>query len=412
MKFVKLLAGAAAAAGLCAAFTLSAAAESDIVSVSVDNDLVTFDQPPIIVDPGYTMVPIRAVFEKAGAEVDWDQESQTASIKKGDITVTIKIGDTAMYRNGTRIELDAPAMVTTTGAYRTLIPVRAIAEAMDYAVTWDGHHSLVLVSTTGKPYRPYAFIKKGFRTLEDAAVFYADTAKKASIDIDNDGRIEEIEFTPVNDLSGNTKVLTINGMDYTASLGSINSARSIAFVDLDDTDSSIELIASENGDVQTAHFYRYDNGIMSFISDGTQPAEVPYRDKLLISGKSYVLSDLYGSCFTDIMVSGGMHVYQSNQGEKDKILKLAKFQDNDLPKIFGRNLYKTYDDDMLYRVIYTQTYNPGTYRYVDDTGIIGLNELEHYKLLNGFITDEDKTYIELFIELPNGSTAVILPYKI
>lgn len=410
MRFLKLIAGAAAAAGLCAAFSLSAAAESDIVSVSVDNDLVTFDQPPIIVDPGYTMVPIRAVFEKAGAEVDWDQESQTAIIKKNDITVTIKIGDTAMYRNGTRIELDAPAMVTTTGTYRTLIPVRAIAEAMDYAVTWDGHHSLVLVSTNGKPYRPYAFIKKGFRTLEDAAEFYAETPAKTSIDLDNDGKPEELEFTPTNDASGNAKVLTINGLDYTASLGSVNSARSIAFVDLDDTDNSKELIVSENGDVLTAHFYSYRNGIMSFVSDGTQPAEVSYRDKLLISGKSYVLSDLYGTCFTDIMVSGGMHVYQSNQGEADKVLRLTKFQS--ISNIFGRSLYRTYDDDMLYRVIYSQTYHPGTYMYVSDTGIIGLNELEHFKLLDGFISDEDKTYIELFVELPNGETAVLIPYKI
>ena len=410
MRFVKLIAGAAAAAGLCAALTVCAAAESDIVSVSVDNDLVSFDQPPIIIDPGYTMVPIRAVFEKAGAEVDWDQESQTAIIKKNDVTVTIKIGDTAMYRNGTRIELDAPAMVTTTGTYRTLIPVRAIAEAMDYAVTWDGHHSLVLVSTTGKPYRPYAFIKKGFRTLEDAAQFYTETAAKTSIDLDNDGKPEELEFTPTNDVSGNVTVLTINGLDYTASLGSVNSARSIALVDLDDTDNSKELVVSENGDVLTAHFYTYRNGIMSFISDGAQPAEVSYRDKLLISGKSYVLSDLYGTCFTDIMVSGGMHVYQSNQGAADKVLRLTKFQS--ISNIFGRSLYRTYDDDMLYRVIYSQTYHPGTYMYVSDTGIIGLNELEHFKLLDGFISDEDKTYIELFVELPNGETAVLIPYKI
>ena len=410
MRFLKLIAGAAAAAGLCAALTVCAAAESDIVSVSVDNDLVTFDQPPIIIDPGYTMVPIRAVFEKAGAEVDWDQESQTAIIKKNDVTVTIKIGDTAMYRNGTRIELDAPAMVTTTGTYRTLIPVRAIAEAMDYAVTWDGHHSLVLVSTTGKPYRPYAFIKKGFRTLEDAAQFYTETAAKTSIDLDNDGKPEELEFTPTNDVSGNVTVLTINGLDYTASLGSVNSARSIALVDLDDTDNSKELVVSENGDVLTAHFYTYRNGIMSFISDGAQPAEVAYRDKLLISGKSYVLSDLYGTCFTDIMVSGGMHVYQSNQGAADKVLRLTKFQS--ISNIFGRSLYRTYDDDMLYRVIYTQTYHPGTYMYVSDTGIIGISELEHFKLLDGFISDEDKTYIELFVELPNGETAVLIPYKI
>ena len=408
MRALKLFAAAAATAGLCAIMGLSASAESDVVSVAVDNNLVTFDQPPIIVDPGYTMVPIRAVFEQAGAKVDWEQETQTASIVKDNITVTVKYGDTAMYKNGERIELDAPAMSENN---RILIPVRAIAEAMDYAVTWDGHHSLVLVSTTGKPYRPYAFIKKGFRTLPDAAEFYSTTASEHTADLDGDGTQETIKFVPSSDMTHmTTPVLTINGIDYTASLGSLTSAYSIAFVDLDDTDNVKELIVTENGDVLTAHFYSYDNGIMKFITDGTANAEVSYASNLLISGKSYVLSDLYGTCFVDIMVSGGMHVYQSNQGENDKILRLTKFQS--ISSIFGRNLYKTYEDGMLYHIIYTQSYTPGSYMYVDNTGIINSNDLERFKLIDGFITDEDKTYIELFVELPNGETAVIKPYKI
>lgn len=416
MKAKKLLIAAAAAAGISAAFAVNACAEADIITVKVDNVTVEFDQNPVIVDPGFTMVPIRAVFEQAGAEVGWDQDTQTASIHKDDYTVTITYGDSAMYKNGERIELDSPA-ISLNG--RILIPVRAIAEAMDYAVTWDGHHSMVLISTTGKQYRPYAFLKLGFRTLEDASELYlTGTGASGSVDLDGDGVPENIVFNSADESTLNsTHVFTVNDIDYTADLGAITSAYSIAVVDLCETDGTKEIVMTENGDVMTAHFYHYKNGILFPITDGSAPSVITYAQRLLISGKGtetnqrngvdcgYIISDLTGTCFSDIMVTGGIYMYSEANGQYIVTLNNMK----DISTIFGRDLYKTYDDRMLYNIIYTSNYTPGAYKDAEG-GTIDESALSHFRILDGFIDSADKRYIELYLELDDGSTAVIRPY--
>ena len=71
----------AAAACACMIIAPAAHAEEDVITVLVDNEQVTFDQNPVIMNDR-TLVPIRAVFEQAGATVGWDQENLTATITK------------------------------------------------------------------------------------------------------------------------------------------------------------------------------------------------------------------------------------------------------------------------------------------------------------------------------------------
>ena len=400
MKFKKVLAVTAAAMGIMASFAMTALAENDVVSVTVDNSPVEFDQNPVIIE-GHTLVPVRAVFEKAGAEVSWDQPTQTATIKKEGYTVTIKYGESVMYKNGEPIELEQPADVINN---RTMIPVRAIAEAMDFSVTWDGHHSLILISTNGKPYRAFAFLKTGFMTMEDIAEFYSNGAGYDSIDLDGDGKSESIEFSNSNDMiSDSTPVLQINGVDYTGGLGSLTSAYSMAVVDIDKNDGKKEIVISENGDTLTARFYRYENGILKVLAKYGVPSTISYASKLLFSGTGYIISDLTGSCFVDIMVTGC--VYRLD-GEYVSLYRMSKIE-----SIFGRNLYNTYDDSMLYNIIYTKSYQPGTYADMSDVGVINASDLKQFKMIDGYRDYEDPKYIEMYIELPNGERAVITPYQ-
>lgn len=399
MKHSRLFA-AITAVGIISAATMNVMAENDIVSVSVDNTLVTFeDQTPVIVE-GHTLVPIRAVFEQAGAEVEWDQDSQTATISKDEYVITITYGESYMYKNGEPVELEMAADVINN---RTMIPVRAIAEAMDFAVTWDGHHSLILVSTTGKPYRGYAFLKTGFRTLEDQAEFFSNGSALDDIDIDGDGTPESVAFSNAVDLfSGSDSVLTINGVDYTADLGSLTSVYSMAVVDIDAKDGKKEIVISENGDTLTAHFYRYENGILRKMQKDNVPATVSYASQLLFSGTGYILSDLTGVCFTDVMVTGC--VYKLD-GDTISLRRMST-----IDSIFGRNLYKTYDDVMLYNIIYTNSYRAGSYKDAP-AGVINSTELSQFRLIDGYRDQDDPRYIELYIELPDGEKAVITPYE-
>ena len=377
MKLTKFFVSAAVVAGLTAAFAVGVYAEKDVISVEVDNEKVDFEefgQDPIVVDPGYTMVPIRAVFEKAGAAVSWDQPTQTATIKKNGYVITVKYGDTVMYKNGERIELDSPAISIND---RILIPIRAISEAMDFAVTWDGHHSIVYISTNGTPYRAHAFMQFGFKTLEDASECYLTGPATVRNDLDRSGSEETIKFTPSDEVEPGTKVLEINGLDYTADLGSITSAYAVAVADLDTSDSSKEIVFVENGDTLLAHFFVYNNGILTEIKDDAgHPAMIPHSSKLFLSGNNGIMiSDLLGTCFVDIMVTGSVYRYTDNKSVPGtKQIKGIPFQmkddSNPLEPIFERNLYRTYYDNMQYCIIYTTEYMPGSYKVYDDTETI------------------------------------------
>ena len=115
---------------------------ADAVSVSVDGDALTFDQAPLIIE-GRTFVPLRAIFEKLGAKVEWDGETRTITSKKGDTSVSMTIDKNIMTVNNDEKELDtAPKIVNG----RTLVPVRAVAEAFSCSVDRNGETNTVIIT--------------------------------------------------------------------------------------------------------------------------------------------------------------------------------------------------------------------------------------------------------------------------
>lgn len=116
------------------------------ISVYLDNEKINFDVEPIIVK-GRTMVPMRAIFEKLGAEVEWDGETRTAKATRDGYSISIIIGAEFMADSyGKAIKLDAPAMIT---GGRTLIPLRAVSEAFKCDVKWDGETRTVNIYSEG-----------------------------------------------------------------------------------------------------------------------------------------------------------------------------------------------------------------------------------------------------------------------
>lgn len=120
-----------------------AAQQSEKITVLIDNQEVSFDQPPIIED-GRTLVPLRIIFEKLGATVDWDPETRTAIAVRGDITVTLQIDSNEMLVNGQTKILDVPAKLIND---RTLAPARAVSEAFGGTVGWDAESRTVIITT-------------------------------------------------------------------------------------------------------------------------------------------------------------------------------------------------------------------------------------------------------------------------
>ena len=113
------------------------------IDLVIDGEKLELDVPPQLVE-NRTLVPLRAIFEKLGATVEWDQATQTATATKGTDVVQITIDSTTAYINGQAQTLDVPAMVMEN---RTLVPVRFVSEALQADVQWIQETQTVQITT-------------------------------------------------------------------------------------------------------------------------------------------------------------------------------------------------------------------------------------------------------------------------
>ena len=121
------------------------------IAVFVDGTRVNFDTAPVIIN-NRTMVPMRVIFESLGAQVEWDQQSETVFGTLGDTNISITIGSSEMVKNGEPVTLDSPAVIIDD---RTLVPVRAISESFGCTVNWDEATQTVhIISNTSEYFIP------------------------------------------------------------------------------------------------------------------------------------------------------------------------------------------------------------------------------------------------------------------
>jgi len=144
------------------ALFLPATALANDISVTINGTAVDFGgQGPAIVD-GRTLVPVRAVFEALDFDVDWDATTQIVTLTRDDFIVQVIIGSAAfgitqlipgLEASGVGA-IDVPAQII---GGRTLLPIRAVLEAVGYYVDWDAATQTVLVSS--EPFEEQAQIE-------------------------------------------------------------------------------------------------------------------------------------------------------------------------------------------------------------------------------------------------------------
>lgn len=165
--------------------------EPDVI---VDGSKIIFsDQNAKIVDD-VTLVPARGVFEAMNCKVDWDGENRTVTVTSstGVRYVVIKIDSDVMQistfkslmsREDKDYTLEVPAQIIND---RTMIPLRAVSEAFDCEVEWDGDAYAVNI-TTGDP-----ILLEGYTYTAPSE----DTKVKMSLSTDQTGAINaDDEFT-------------------------------------------------------------------------------------------------------------------------------------------------------------------------------------------------------------------------
>ncbi|NCC81999.1 MAG: hypothetical protein EOM04_07000 [Clostridia bacterium] len=102
------------------------------INVYIDGELQSFEGT-IVNDR--TMVPMRGIFEKLGADVQWYYETQTVTGKKDNVSVTLRIGDPVAQIGSESYTLDAPPLIIDS---RTMVPLRFISESLGSEVYWNG----------------------------------------------------------------------------------------------------------------------------------------------------------------------------------------------------------------------------------------------------------------------------------
>ena len=116
------------------------------VNVMFDGEMIAFpDQAPEL-RKGRTMVPVRAVMEGMGAEVEYHAENKGVTITLNDAVVDFTIGsDTYTIFTGGETTTEKMDCACYLKSGRTMVPVRFLAEASNYTVLWNGDRRTVVI---------------------------------------------------------------------------------------------------------------------------------------------------------------------------------------------------------------------------------------------------------------------------
>jgi len=168
-------------------------------------------------DNGRTLVPVRFISESFDAQVGWYEATQTVSVTKGNTTIQLQIGSDKMLVNGEERILDVPAQTYNS---RTLIPLRALVEALGKKVLWDDR-GLIVISDSAVEYTEAEKVNiislLSERVLLNGAEMKSFTTDKTDYTMLTDGNIPTVTLAsgaPVVQ-NGNTASFTIGEKSYT-----------------------------------------------------------------------------------------------------------------------------------------------------------------------------------------------------
>ncbi|MGE4283456.1 MAG: stalk domain-containing protein [Clostridia bacterium] len=124
------------------------------IGIQINGEVLELDAEPFI-ENNRTLIPLRAVMEKLGAEVEWYAEQKTVKVHTDDISIELVIGEATAkvirnkdgISNEEIIQLDVPSNIV---GNRTFIPGRFVAEALEATVEWDEASNTMIVHTESK----------------------------------------------------------------------------------------------------------------------------------------------------------------------------------------------------------------------------------------------------------------------
>ena len=116
--------------------------QRNLISVYLDGAVLLMDTLPQVREQR-TMVPIRAVAEALGADVEWTAQSGQITMIRAGKTVVMVLGSTIAMVDGKAVKMDVAPYADQN---RTYIPVRYVSEFFGQTVSWDQEERRVDIS--------------------------------------------------------------------------------------------------------------------------------------------------------------------------------------------------------------------------------------------------------------------------
>ena len=163
------------------------------IKVTIDGKtMAPKDMPAVSID-GRTMLPMRQIATELGCEVVWNEAAQQVYVINDDYTLVFEINDKIGYQNGGEFKMDVPPMIVND---RTMLPVRALATALDLDITWDDSSRTVKIATkkaaAKPPVTPSVKPEANYITLNKVSV-PADKTAGQVFTIQANGKIKDWE---------------------------------------------------------------------------------------------------------------------------------------------------------------------------------------------------------------------------
>lgn len=118
---------------------------SDLVEkpkIVYNDKILSFETPPLM-EEDRILVPMRFLLEQMGAEVSWEERTETATVEKEDDVISFSIDNKNANVNNSVKTMDVPARLIDD---KTMVPLRFLSEELGFNVEWDGETNTAIIS--------------------------------------------------------------------------------------------------------------------------------------------------------------------------------------------------------------------------------------------------------------------------
>lgn len=126
-------------------------------------------QTAAVTQNGRVLVPMRAIFEALGANVNFNRSDRSIVANRGETVVRMTLGRRRALVNNQPVRLDVTPIPY---GGRTLVPLRFVSEALGASVNYDSNRNLVIINERAKSFDRDG---DGIRNRQDE---YPDNARR------------------------------------------------------------------------------------------------------------------------------------------------------------------------------------------------------------------------------------------